>query len=164
MTKEHILRELEHLLGDRFIVSSPTIDKIDAILSILYPNGIELRRYADMIRTVRVLERLCQTTAPHDGERAPVEPPSDVAIVKSVEDDATAPLLKGPLFTRSPKNKNASTSMTGFGLRRRQDERQPRLQRIANLPNASPEPRQSNDMRSTHSKGDALDKSPGNLA
>ena len=59
MNKQRILDELEQLLGDSDIANAETLAKIDAMLWILYPRGVKPVQYADLVRTVRVLDRLC---------------------------------------------------------------------------------------------------------
>lgn len=77
MDKRHILEALSQLLEDEHVVDSGsgdaeqgeresadavarTIAKIDGMLWILYPRGVKPAQYADLVRTVRVLDRLCQ--------------------------------------------------------------------------------------------------------
>lgn len=93
MNKQKIMRELEQLLDDPRVVESPTVDKIDAMLWVLYPRGVRPVEYMELVRTVRVLEHLCniqesndevQTRASSHSEREQTPPAVDAHVGASI--------------------------------------------------------------------------------
>jgi len=106
MNKQRILDELEQLLGDSDVANAESLAKIDAMLWILYPRGVKPVQYADLVRTVRVLDRLCawndeQIDAAVDNPaRASEEPP--------YHQDLGGPSANAS--TRAPRRRNSEPS------------------------------------------------------
>jgi hypothetical protein len=131
MNKRQFLRQLELALGEADVIDAAAIAKIDALLWVLYPSGLKPNQYADVVRAVRVLDRLCAAAEPSDANDGRAlahantvslsqqsglanntagglehETLAEEAVVQAVEDDATAPILKSAL---APAPKGAST-------------------------------------------------------
>ena len=99
MDKERILRELERLLDDNELIGSERLAKLDAILWILFPRGVKPVQYAELVRTIRVLDRLCDW---HDAA-------SDSPLTRS----DTAPPLGRDLSTQ-PANHQYRSQLSGL--------------------------------------------------
>lgn len=139
MNKERILKALAKLLDDEQLIEAgsdaepagkavaKTIAKIDGMLWILYPGGVKPGQYADLVRTVRVLDRLCQLQVLSEADEAKSDSPAPVANAgapQHVDDDATAPIVTDQLFAQAISSKRAAWNALSEGtLRSRDNER-----------------------------------------
>lgn len=133
MNKQRILEELSKLLDDDQVVNAETLAKIDGILWILYPGGVKPAQYADLVRTMRVLERLCQLQEMSAQAASPQEAVSNASAVpeppssapQHVDDDSTAPITTDQLFADFMRTQQAAwTALTASAQRDRDAERE----------------------------------------
>lgn len=102
MDRKRILQELARILDDDQLIASELLAKIDGMLWILYPRGVRPEQYADLIRVVRVLDRLCQWQEQAETDaRDPTPQP--------IDDDNTAPIVNPQLFAESARPIRDST-------------------------------------------------------
>lgn len=97
-----------------------TIAKIDGMLSILYPSGVKPGQYVDLVRTVRVLDRLCQLQELSESSAATstagsgadslaksVARGAEPAAPAPVDDDRTAPIINEHIFAQTIQSHQA---------------------------------------------------------
>ena len=114
MNKQRILAELAKLLDHEQLTESEILAKIDGILWILYPRGVQPAQYAGLVRTVRVLDRLCRLLEVNEPVEAAPEPTPEPIVdpvadaPTPVDDDTTSPIRAEELFGQAMRTKQAT--------------------------------------------------------
>ncbi|MCG8423408.1 MAG: hypothetical protein MJE77_36370 [Proteobacteria bacterium] len=70
MKHSELCDRLAAVIGAEFAGNSQKMAKIDSMLWVLYPDGIQPHEYADAVVAVRILDRLCAATESHDKARS----------------------------------------------------------------------------------------------